>query len=445
MISNAELTTDGWRGQPSELWAEQNIISKAAAFVASVPAGKMVAIGYDGRAGSHELALLTAHALSNAGVHCVVANAITPTPAVGRFVADTAAAALGLIMTASHNPPGDFGLKIRMQDGLPALQPPRPITKVKSLSDPFMVTDGQFEMTDAIVQHYKKKVCEPLAQIVKDFAGEVVIDSVFGAVGSVADYVPGALWRRRVPAPFFFGITPDPVLRHQAEPHMAAALAECKHSESAIAFMTDGDGDRLCLYTQASGYVTSTEQAMALLYGGLPVQQVITTHVIESALKTLAESKGISYLATSVGFKNIVATWKKSDQRPTLGVEPNGGLCFAPSGSDFFERDGLGTIVLLLRQFGSVAALDNTIAAVRQLRRFECKQFALQQLPQELEETIVAAWPHVKITMHDSIYEFIWPNGWRALIRRSGTEPLTRCYVEGSPKLHTWFQKMAEE
>jgi phosphomannomutase len=441
MTKAAELTTDGWRGQPARKWSEHDVLSKAAAFAANLPSGQSLAIGFDGRAGSRELAKLAARAFSNLGVQCLVASDITPTPAVGRFVASQKSVGAGLIFTASHNPPGDFGLKVRLHDGLPPLQIPSIPFKQRESFTNLSFEEGKvpFQTDDRINEFYRQEICDPLAQIVEHFPGEVVVDAVFGALGSLSSSLKEVRWRRNIPAPFFFGITPDPVLRQEAEPEMAIALSECKNPENAIIFMTDGDGDRLCLYTKSSGYVTSTEQTMALIYVGLPVKQVISTYVIESTLREVALARHIDYRSTSVGFKNIVADWKTTDQNATIGVEPNGGLAFANSSTDFFERDGLATALLILKQFTSVKALDAAIKAVRALRRFDSRQFVSPMEPGQIRDVITTAWPRATVELHSNIYELTWPEGWRVLIRRSGTEPLTRCYVEGPGKLYDWF------
>ena len=442
MTKVAELTTDGWRGQPSKKWSELDVLSKAAAFAANLKSDQSLAIGFDGRAGSRELAMLAARAFSNLGVNCIVSSAITPTPSVGRFVASQKRVGAGLIFTASHNPPGDFGLKVRLEDGLPPIQLPSVPQERRddfaSLS--FDETKTSFLIDDRINEHYRQTVCEPLSQAIKLFPGEVVVDAVFGALGALSSSLKGVRWRRSTPAPFFFGITPDPVLRQEAEPEMMVALSECKHSENAIVFMTDGDADRLCLYTQASGYVTSTEQTMALIYAGLPVKQIISTYVMESTLQQIAEARHIEYRSTSVGFKNIVADWKTTDQNATIGVEPNGGLAFANSSVDFFERDGLATASLILTQFGSIEALDFAIKQTRSLRRFDSRQAVSPLEPEQLINVITGAWPGAAKELRSNIYELMWSEGWRVLIRRSGTEPLTRCYVEGPDKLHSWFR-----
>lgn len=438
----ADLTTDGWRGTPSALWSEHNVLRKATAFAANIEKGHALAIGFDGRAGSRDLAMLAANAFSNLGVKCVVSSSITPTPAVGRFVASRTEISVGLIFTASHNPPGDFGLKVRLHDGLSPLKPP-PIPEKRQREFAILnFSENKASRADnSINEYYQETVCKPLSRAIKDFPGEVVFDAVFGALGALSDSLDGLRWRRNVPAPFFFGITPDPVLRQEAEQEMAIALSECKDPSSAIVFMTDGDGDRLCLYTRKSGYVTSTEQAMALIHSNFSVDQVISTCVVESTLQEIAVSHNVEYRWTQVGFKNITADWKTTSQSATIGVEPNGGLAYASSSTDFFERDGLATALLLLSHFGSANALDTAIKEVRALRRFDSRQFVTPKEPELVAANIAASWPSAVTKAQSNIYELAWPSGWRVLVRRSGTEPLTRCYVEGPAKFHTWFNR----
>jgi phosphomannomutase len=73
------------------------------------------------------------------------------------------------------------------------------------------------------------------------------------------------------------------------------------------------------------------------------------------------------------------------------------------------------------------------------MRRFDSRQFVSPMEPEQLVDIIIGKWPDATSKSNSSIHEVTWPDGWRVLVRRSGTEPLTRCYVEGPNKLYNWF------
>lgn len=432
--ANPDRTTDGWRGRPSSRWSEGDILNTVMAFATG--ARGAIAIGYDGRAGSRELAALAAHSMTGLGLPHVVSSTVVPTPALGRFVASRPDIAGGVIMTASHNPPGDVGVKLRGADGLP----------FTSGLPPWQFPAGAFppgarplHVDEQIIEYYRTVILRPLQQVAEAFAGDVVVDAMYGAVGGLAGPGSSLSWRRAVVAPFFFGVTPDPVIREQAVPEMAAALADRADPASTVVFMTDGDGDRLCAYTAGVGYISSTELAGALIESGIGVGRVISTHVADSVLETMARSRGIAYESSRVGFKNIVARWTVSGRGPAMGVEPNGGVAVARDDDSYFERDGLAVANLVLRRFGSVRQLNDAIGEVRANRRFPAYQSTTVRDVAEVCEKTAEVWPGCTRTDVDGIAQLRWPNGWRVLVRRSGTEPVTRCYIEADDDLGEWM------
>jgi phosphomannomutase len=444
MVMKADRTTDGWRGRAGSTWSERDILAAALAFGTEVARNGTVAIGFDGRAGSRDMALLAARILAGQGIPTLISAEVTVTPAVGRFVAQHGDIGGGLIFTASHNPPGDVGLKVRGSDGLPLMRSLAGGDLDVSVGLGEIAAVGP-EPDGRINAHYLAVVGRRFEDAVSAFEGEVVLDAMHGAAGGLSQGDSAVRWRRAVVGPFFFGIVPDPVLRERAEPEMIAALAECADPASALVLMTDGDGDRLCLYTACSGYVSSSELAVALIHDGLPVQRVISTHVAESVLAEEAAARKLPYDSADVGFKNIVQCWKMSGRPPALGVEPNGGIAVAYRPGDYFERDALATAELALTRFPSAAGLDDAVHGVRARRAFEAGQYPQRTTPERLSAHLRLAWPGFGESRHEGILRFSWPPGWRVLIRRSGTESLTRCYVEGPAELHEWFSGLASE
>jgi len=431
---SADLTTDGWRGTPSAQHSEREILARATSLGRAM--GDTLAIGYDGRAGSRELGLLAARALTASGTCCLVSSTPVPTPAIGRFVADRNDISGGLIFTASHNPPGDVGLKARGSDGLP-LDYAVDVSAV-DLDRLLDVVDTVDTTDDALVR-YRERVVQPLADSAAAFDGDVIVDAMYGVASVLVSPDQRVRFRRAHLAPFFFGVTPDPVLRERSEPEMAAAAAESTEPHSTVVFMTDGDGDRLCAYTLAAGYISSTELAGALLTAGLPVDLVVSTHVVESSLRHTAERQGVKYETTRVGFRNIVERWKGAGRPAALGVEPNGGLVVTTGSDCYFERDGLASAALVLRTFGSTARLSEAVQSIRADRAFESRQFTTADDVDALGHRIDANWPGATVTAIDGIAQYAWADRRRILVRRSGTEPLTRCYIEGPDEMHDWF------
>ncbi|MEU3455371.1 hypothetical protein ABZ671_17500 [Micromonospora sp. NPDC006766] len=436
MKNNADLTTDGWRGLPARNWSEREIVGRALGLATAIEG--TIAVGYDSRAGSRDLAVLVGRALTTMGHECAIASRPTPTPAVGRYVSAHEGIAGGIIITASHNPPGDIGIKVRGGDGLPFDGDlPTAAWDIDALVASLRPGPDSVDITG----HYRDTIGRSFLESANGFDGLVVFDAMYGVVGVLAELAGPVGWRRSVAAPYFLGGTPDPVLRCQAEPAMKAALLACGDPSHGIVFMTDGDGDRLCAYTKAAGYITSTELAMALIRDGLDVRTVIATQVAESALRETADRAELDYASTFVGFKNIIAHWKAVGRPAALGVEPNGGLALSQEPDSYFERDGIAGAARVLRQFRSVAELDAVIHRVRIERRFEPRQFTTTRPADSVCSTIQARWPDGTVQEMDGIARLSWPDGARVLLRQSGTEAVVRCYVEGPEEMLTWFQR----
>ncbi|MEU6586066.1 hypothetical protein [Nocardia sp. NPDC046763] len=118
----------------------------------------------------------------------------------------------------------------------------------------------------------------------------------------------------------------------------------------------------MTLYTCRSGIIGTAEQAALLLSAGLAAQQVILTSVTAHATAHAARARGVEPDVVPVGFKHVAAA--RQGHR-VLGVEPNGALAWAESGRDWFDRDALIALTLVLETFGSLDDLDTAVAEHR--------------------------------------------------------------------------------
>ena len=112
--------TDGWRGIIADDFTHENVRVAARAIahyvLAHEDASAGVAIGYDTRFGSRRFAQVVAEVLSGAGIPVILADAITPTPALSWSVR-TRGLAGGVMITSSHNPPEWNGVKYKASYG----------------------------------------------------------------------------------------------------------------------------------------------------------------------------------------------------------------------------------------------------------------------------------------------------------------------------------------
>jgi len=434
-MRSAATTTDGWRGRPGPDWSELDLLAAVAHAADTGALGSSVLIGYDTRAGSAQIATLIASLLRIRNVSCKLADGPAPTPAAGRYAHSDPDLTGAVIVTASHNPPGYTGVKLRDANGLGTAWPQPPDRLAIDL-DSLSGHASQHHATAPVAGHYAATIGRELERAVSRFSGTVIIDAAHGAVGALAGHLPSVRWARAMPLPFFGGRTPDPTLIPDASDIAGAALRGAADPRHTVTAMVDGDGDRLVLHTAASGCIGSAEQAALLISAGLPVEHFVTSVVAPRMAIRAASQRNppITITQVPVGFKHQVTTWLQAPDRATLGMEPNGAFAWAPDSSGYFERDSLAALTSLLTIFPSADALDDAATALRHAyphpQRILATPKAAERVVTDLSRCL-AGWRHDTVAMGLDVFDD-GEDGWIA-IRASGTEPITRLYVEASP------------
>ena len=422
------VTTDGWRGLPGPDWSEATVAGILAGLAASGVLGPSPAVAFDSRGGSRELALLGVDLLTGLGLNCLLGDEPSPTPALGRFVRDNAGVTSGITFTASHNPAGYVGLKLRDADGLS-----RDVPRLGPVTAPI----PQRHSAPAWVSlnaHYAATAGRDLLTALGGFDGRLIIDTAHGALGALARLLPELTWSRSRPLPFFGGVTPDPVVPGNTEAAWRAALGETRHPERLLAAFSDGDGDRLVLATARSGYVSSTEQAAVLCRGGLPAAAVIGTVVTPRMIRHVAVSRQLDWIEVPVGFKHVVGAWRARGRPAALGLEPNGALAYATDRDGYFERDALRALALVVQRCPSVAALDDAVAGLRDRYPGTPEMMTTPLAREEVLRRLSAPLSGWQAEQAGQVTSFTH-GSWRILVRRSGTEEATRIYAEAPSEL----------
>ncbi|MFE9250759.1 hypothetical protein [Streptomyces sp. NPDC007088] len=420
-------TTDGWRGRPGPDWAEPQLLAALDHCAAQGALGEHVLIGHDARAGAREVAHLAADLLAHRGLRTHLASTPGPTPAFGSLVHARPDLTAAVVVTASHNPPGYIGIKVRDRSGhgIPWPQPP-----ADAALDPGLLEVRHHQRTD-VLSPYIGAVGDPLSTAAGAFDGDVLLDAAHGAVGVLTGLLPGIRVLRGRPLPFFAGQSPDPVPRVHAERTGRALLDRLAHRERALLAMTDGDGDRLVLFTHRSGYIPSAEQAAALLYAGLPVQRLITTHVApRMALRAARRAQaGLKVTETDVGFKHLVAAWREAPVR-ALALEPNGALVHVAGPDGYFERDALTALTALLRTFTSLEDLDDAVHDVRQAHPHTQLVHTTPATLTDVLRALPGLLPTWRADITGPVAHYDDGAHGHIAVRASGTEPGTRLYIE---------------
>jgi len=342
-----------------------------------------VVVGYDGRAKSAVFAADAARILSRAGVSVSMLPGALPTPVLA-FSVRHLGAAYGLMVTASHNPRQDNGIKVYVYDGGQLLSPAdadiaAAIDAVDPLSLPAGWSEGPFEFgpADDAVRAYVASVAAggrragggPGLKVVHTAlhgVGDATLRAVLAAAGW-PEPVPVAAQRQPDPA---FPTVPYPNPEAPGVLDLARATAEREGADLVLA--NDPDADRLAVMVPGpGGWRALTGDELGALLGdavlarvsrGEPGRRppvVATTVVSGSLLRRLAQAAGVRCVTTLTGFKWI-ARAGGDDGDLVYGYEQALGYAVRPD--LVADKDGISAALLVLELAAEQARAGRTLA-----------------------------------------------------------------------------------
>ncbi|MGB6500541.1 MAG: phosphoglucosamine mutase [Thermoplasmata archaeon] len=404
----------------------------SAAIASAAPVDRPIAVGWDGRTSSPALSRIVSATLSLAG-HRVIELGLLPTPAV-QYSVPRVGAGLGVIVTASHNPPEFNGIKCIAADGLEASREfeeaveqaaerrTTPAVSFDRVGDISSDLQGAHRYLDGILAQVDR------AQIAaRKFT--IVLDCANGA--SVVTS-PSLLRRLGCRVVTINGQVDGTFPGHPPEP-TEAHLADLKRAVTAtgadLGIAHDGDADR-AVYVDSTGRYIPGEEMLALLAqdavrrhrGGVVVTSISSPQSIEDAVRPLGGT--VEY--TRVGSPAISHAMQRTGA--VFGGEDNGGLIFP----EFqIARDGAMSVAATL---GLLARLGRPLPELLG----ELPHYALVKekiaCPVALRDPVLARVTESlrvgaeKLVTIDGLK--VYRDGGWVLVRPSGTEPLLRIIAE---------------
>lgn len=416
--------TDGVRGLAnSELTPELALsVSLTAARVLiehGSPRRPVAVVGRDPRASGEMLQSAVAAGLASAGADVLLAG-VLPTPAVAYLVGDLGAD-LGVMISASHNPMPDNGLKLFAAGGhkLPDdVEDEIEQRLADSVARPTGAAVGRVrdvpQAAARYVEHLLKATPTPLAGL------RVVVDCANGAAATVA---PDA-YRRAGADVIAIHADPDGLNINDGcgSSHLDVLRAAVLEHGADLGIAHDGDADR-CLAVDAAGEEVDGDQIMAVLAlamkdtGELVENTLVATVMSNLGLHLAMRSHQVNVITTKVGDRYVLEQLRSDGY--SLGGEQSGHVvlpAYATTG------DGLLTALRLMARVADTGTSLAELAAV------------LQRLPQVLvnvrvaDKAAVAASDEVRAAVAAAEAE-LGATG-RVLLRPSGTEQLVRVMVE---------------
>jgi phosphomannomutase len=452
-IKPIRFGTDGWRGRIADSYTFEAVRRCSHGFAEYLksqdPESMSIVIGYDKRFAGDEFAKTAAEVMAAHGFHVYYTEKPTPTPTISySVVAKKAFAAINI--TASHNPPGDNGFKVRDQhggavdpQGLAQIEANIPDTDddVPSIEFREAIDQGRIEIFDPnpdyITQIERLIDLEPI----RNAGLNILVDPMWGnGAGWFSDLLAGGSTKvteiHNTRNPIFPEMSrPEPI-----PPNVDAGLKVAKEIKADVILITDGDADRVGLGDENGEFVDQLRVYGLLAYYLLEVRgergPIVKTLSTTSMLEKLGKQYEVPVHQTGVGFKYVAP--KMLEVEALIGGEESGGYAFK---GHVPERDGilaglylLDMIVRLGKKPSELVDLLFEAVGAHYYDRIdtplapEKREYHRDLIASAKPETIAGM--QVTDILTTDGYKFSLEDGGWLLVRFSGTEPIVRVYCE---------------
>ncbi len=446
MIQAIKFGTDGWRAIIADTYTVENVkrVSAATAKFILENGQDKVVIGHDCRFGGQLFAETTARVMAAHGIRVHLAKGFVSTPMVSLGVVKTKSF-LGVVITASHNPPDYNGFKLKASFGGPSI--PAEIARVEALipdhyDEPLpsleeMMDQGLLNYVDLESMYVEAVEAHFDMDAIRKSAHTMAYDAMYGAGQKVVKrLLPNINALHCDENPSFRGQAPEPISRNLGE--LSAFIKQHPSIMSGLA--NDGDADRIGMYDHNGNFVDSHHILLLLIhylhhYKGLTGKVVVTFSVTDK-VKKLCAHYGLPVEVKKIGFKYIAEVM--ITEQVLVGGEESGGIAVA---GHIPERDGVW-IGLLLFEFmaqtgknlseliDEVYAIVGPVALDRDDLHVT-EDFKLSVMEHCKNRTYSQFGPYTvqRTEDLDGFKLYLNEDSW-VMFRASGTEPVLRVYAQ---------------
>jgi phosphoglucosamine mutase len=414
--------TDGIRGTVGEepMTAEFALRLASAAARVLAPEGGSVVIGKDTRVSGYMFESALEAGFVAAGMDVILLGPL-PTPGIA-YLTRSMAADLGVVISASHNPYQDNGIKFFDRQG-------RKLSDViereieAHLNEPAITRPseslGKARRVDSALMTYKWFCLSTVPQDLRLDGMKIVVDCSNGAAYKVAPRVLSDLGADLVP----IGCSPNGknINAGCGSTHPGLLQATVKAVEADLGIALDGDGDRLLMVDHAGNLIDGDQLlfiiASARHKNGNLQGPVVGTLMSNLGLEKALQKRGIQFMRANVGDRYVLEMLQQN--AGILGGETSGHLICLDKTT---TGDGL---VSALQVLAEIAASRTTLADL---------VVGMSKYPQTMINIRVSGKldinsPELQASVKE-IERHLGDNG-RVVLRASGTEPVIRVMVEG--------------
>jgi len=384
--------------------------------------GKGIVVGRDTRASGEMLEAAIVAGILSTGANALLLG-IVPTPTVA-YLTRALRAAGGVVISASHNPAPDNGIKFFAADGykLPDAAEEEIETlvfgKTTGIPSPVAGGIGRLVPVRDAAERYLNHALKAGPEELKGF--RIVVDCAHGAAYKLAPMVFKALGAQVVP----LGTEPDGLNINQGcgstKPQSLQELVLSSGADLGLAF--DGDADRLIAVDEQGNTVDGDAIILACARflkarGELPLDMAVVTVMSNLGLHRALNASGIKTVVTKVGDRYVLEEMLRTGAR--LGGEQSGHVIFLGQNT---TGDGIITALKLLQVMRETGKTLGELSA--ELKRYPqlLENVRVNDKERVLNSPLLAA----AIRKQEERLE----NDGRVLVRASGTESLIRVMVE---------------
>ena len=448
-MSQIRFGTDGWRAIIAKDFTVENV-SRVAYATAEWTLNNFkkpsVVIGHDCRFGGKLFVETAVKVFVSKGIKVHLAKSFISTPMISMGVKELKAS-IGVVITASHNPPEYNGYKLKGYFGGPlssekveeveSLIPSEDKIYLNQVDINLQIKKGNINIVDLEKMYLDRVKLSFDLDAIKNSGLNFAYDAMYGAGQNVMKKLfPDMTFLHCDYNPSFNDQAPEPIDKNLTE--FSELIKNRKNIAAGLA--TDGDADRIGLYNSKGEFVDSHHIILLLLlylykYKNLKGKVVVAASTTPRVVK-LAEKWGLDHDTVKVGFKYIAGQMVNEDV--LIGGEESGGIAIK---GHIPERDGIWMGLVLFEYMAkSGKTLEELINEVYELvGEFKYCRDDLH-IDEKLKNSIVkkcinnefssfGEYEVLKVDKTDGFKFFLHDDQW-LMIRPSGTEPVLRCYAE---------------
>lgn len=452
-MTKIKFGTDGWRAIIAKDFTAENVArvtDATAIWLKKNFKEPSVVVGHDCRFAGELFADTVAQVLIAHGIKVYQAQGFVSTPMVS-LGAVHYKASLGIIITASHNPPSYNGYKLKGYYGGPLT--PEKVQEIEDIiPEKVSVAYQAINLEDAsksgkrelapLEDLYVKRVEENFdIAAIKKSGIRFAYDSMYGAGQRVMKRLfPEIVHLHDDYNPSFKGQAPEPIHKNLIE--FSNLIKTSGNIDCGLC--TDGDADRIGLYNGKGDFVDSHHIILLLVhylvkYKGQKAK-VCTAFSTTVKLKNMCDHYGLPLDVVKIGFKYICGIMLEEDV--LVGGEESGGIAVK---GHIPERDGIwmGLIIweFMAKSGKSLDALIKEVYDIVGTFWFERNDMHIEdalknKIVENCKKGVYKEFGKYKVQRVEDLdgFKFFFDDNTWTMIRASGTEPVLRIYAEGKDK-----------